>query len=185
MLFLQKVSALWARTEIVFATVFAGAITALILLNVITRALDQSIYWVDEAAIYSMAWMTFLAASSSVHYGHSVTVSLLVDFTPERVGKIVTKCADFCVFLFAVAMVFFCWRWYRPDALIAAGFDVGAFQSSTFNFIYAEPTTLRIHKAWIWSVMWFFSLGMLLHSSANLCMGMNSDRSMKSMDLMR
>lgn len=179
---LRKASAVWARVEIVFATVFAGAITALILLNVVTRALDQSIYWVDEAAIYAMAWMTFLAASSSIHYGHSVAVSLLVDFTPERIAKTVTRGADFCVFLFAVAMVFFCWRWYRPEALIAAGFDVGAFQGSTFNFIYAEPTTLRINKAWIWSVMWLFSFGILLHSVANLMPGLDSDRAVKSMD---
>jgi len=178
---LRKVSAVWARIEIVSATVFAGAITALILLNVVTRALDQSIYWVDEAAIYAMAWMTFLAASSSIHYGHSVAVSLLVDFTPARIGGIVARCADFCVFLFAVAMVFFCWRWYRPDALIATGFDVDAFQGSTFNFIYAEPTTLRINKAWIWLVMWFFSFGLLLHSTANLALGLNSGRDMKSM----
>jgi len=180
--FLRRASAAWARIEIVLATSFAGAITALILLNVVTRALDRSIYWVDEAAIYAMAWMTFLAASSSVHYGHSVAVSLLVDFTPERIGKIVARCADFCVFLFAAAMVAFCWRWYRPDALIAAGFDVGAFQGSTFNFIYAEPTTLRINKAWIWSVMWLFSFGMILHSAANLTLKFDSDRNTKSLD---
>ena len=178
---LRKVSAVWARIEIVSATVFVGAIAALILLNVVTRALDRSIYWVDEAAIYAMAWMTFLAASSSIHYGHSVAVSLLVDFTPPETGKIIARCADFCVFLFAVAMVFFCWRWYRPDALIAAGLDVGAFQRDTFNFIYAEPTTLRINKAWIWLVMWFFSFGMLLHSAANLTLGLDSERTVKSM----
>ena len=173
---LHKASAVWARLEIVSATGFAGAITALILLNVVTRAFDQSIYWVDEAAIYAMAWMTFLAASSSIHYGHSVAVSLLLDFATGRMARVITRCADACVFIFAVAMVFFCWRWYRPDALIAAGFDLAAFQGNTLNFIYAEPTTLGINKAWIWLVMWAFSFGVLFHSTANLSLAFGPDR---------
>jgi hypothetical protein len=49
------------------------------------------------------------------------------------------------------------------------GFDTGAFQAATFNFIYAEPTTtLGIAKSWVWLVMWAFSLGMVLHGLANL-----------------
>lgn len=122
-----------------------------------------------------MAWMTFLAASSSVHYGHSVAVSLLLDFATGRMARVITRCADACVFIFAVAMVIFCWRWYRPDALIAAGFDLEAFQGQTFNFIYAEPTTLGIQKAWIWLVMWAFSFGVLFHSAANLSLAFSPD----------
>lgn len=122
-----------------------------------------------------MAWMTFLAASSSIHYGHSVAVSLLLDFASGRMARVITRCADACVFIFAVAMVIFCWRWYRPDALIAAGFDLEAFQGQTFNFIYAEPTTLGIQKAWIWLVMWAFSFGVLFHSAANLSLAFRPD----------
>lgn len=177
---LYKVSSVWARLEIVASAGFAGAITLLILLNVVTRAFDQSIYWIDEAAIYAMAWMTFLAASSGIHYGHSVAVSLLVDFVPAKTARLIEMGADACVFVFAVAMLFCCWRWYRPDALIAAGFELTAFQENTLNFIYAEPTTLGINKAWIWLVMWVFSIGVLLHSTANLFLSLASDRAPES-----
>jgi hypothetical protein len=64
---LHKASALWARIELSAAAILAAAITLLILLNVVTRAFGQAIYWVDEAAIYTMAWMTFLAGSAAVH----------------------------------------------------------------------------------------------------------------------
>jgi TRAP-type C4-dicarboxylate transport system permease small subunit len=76
---LHKASALWARIELFAAALLAAAITLLILLNVVTRAFGRAIYWVDEAAIYTMAWMTFLAGSAAVHYGNAVAVTLLED----------------------------------------------------------------------------------------------------------
>ena len=69
----------------------------------------------------------------------------------------------------SILMIWFCWRWFLPLDLINAGFDVEAFQAETFNFIYAEPTTtLDLPKYLVWSVMWLFALGALLHSFSNL-----------------
>jgi TRAP-type C4-dicarboxylate transport system permease small subunit len=44
-----------------------------------------------------------------------------------------------------------------------------AFQGSTFNFIYAEPTsTLGVPKWIIWLVMPIFAGGVFLHATAHL-----------------
>nr|WP_303626493.1 TRAP transporter small permease subunit [Roseovarius sp. M141] len=151
------------------AAALAVAITGLVLLNVVTRALSASIFWVDEAAIMSMTWMTFLAASAAVHFGHSVSVTLFTDMLPGSAARVAQRAVDGIVLIFALLMLWLCWRWFLPLDLLRAGFDTGAFQGETFNFIYAEPTlTLDIRKFWLWLVMPIFALGMTLHGVANL-----------------
>ena len=166
---LCSASAAWARVELTFAAVLAVAITVLILLNVLTRSLGAALFWVDELAIYAMAWMTFLGASAAIHYGQNVAVTILTDTLPPALATITAKLVDLIVLVFALFMVWFCWRWFSPLELARQGFDFRAFQGATFNFIYAEPTTtLGIQKFWIWSVMWLFALGATLHSLSNL-----------------
>jgi TRAP-type C4-dicarboxylate transport system permease small subunit len=166
---LARISSAWATFELTLAALLAVAVSALILLNVVTRSLGAAIYWVDELAIYCMVWMAFLAASAALHYGNSVAVTLFRDILPERPKRLLIKFVDLVVLIFALAMLWFCWLWYRPDALIRAGFDIQRFQGATFNFIYSEPTTtLGIPKFWVWLVMWFFSFGAFVHSLHNL-----------------
>lgn len=166
---LERISAFWARIEITLAALFGVAVTLLILLNVVTRNIGAALFWVDELAIYAMVWMTFLGASAALHYGHSVAITIMTDRLPGAARHAVAKLVDVIVLGFALAMLWFCWLWFAPMALIASGFDVEAFQATTFNFIYAEPTaTLGIKKAWIWTVMPLFALGATLHALANL-----------------
>jgi len=151
------------------AAVLAAAITCLVLLNVVTRAMSASIFWVDEAAIYAMTWMTFLAASAAVHFSHSVSVTLLTDMLPRPALDIARRVVDAIVLIFALLMLWLCWRWFLPLDLARAGFDSVAFQGETFNFIYAEPTlTLGIRKFWLWLIMPLFAAGLTLHAVSNL-----------------
>ncbi|MCL4674466.1 MAG: TRAP transporter small permease [Pararhodobacter sp.] len=166
---LARISSAWATIELTLAALLAVTISALILLNVVTRSLGAAIYWVDELAIYCMVWMAFLAASAALHHGNSVAVTLFREILPDRPKLILVKIVDLVVLIFAMAMLWFCWLWYRPDALLQAGFDIQKFQGATFNFIYSEPTTtLGIPKFWVWLVMWFFSFGAFVHSLSNL-----------------
>ena len=166
---LQTASAHWARVERAAAAGLALSVTLLILLNVATRSAGAALFWVDELAIYAMAWMTFLGASASLHYGNAVAITALTHTLPARGARLAAKLVDALILLFALFMVWLCWRWFNPLALAQHGGDVAAFQRATFNFIYAEPTTtLGIKKVWIWLVMWLFAGGALLHSLANL-----------------
>ncbi len=147
----------------------AVAITLLVLLNVVTRAMSASIFWVDEAAIMAMTWMTFLAASAAVHYGHSVSVTFFTDLLPEGTAHLAQRLVDAVVLIFAGLMLWLCWRWFMPLELMRAGFDKMEFQGETFNFIYSEPTlTLGFRKVWLWLIMPIFALGLTLHGLANV-----------------
>ncbi|NUH63888.1 TRAP transporter small permease subunit [Sulfitobacter sp. S0837] len=164
-----RISATWARCELALASVLAAAITVLILLNVATRSLGAALFWVDELAIYAMAWMTFLGASAGLHYGHAVAVTILTDNLRGPLRRVVAKLVDLIILGFALLMLWFCWRWFSPLELARQGFDTKAFQAATFNFIYAEPTTtLGIKKVWVWLVMWAFALGATLHGLAHV-----------------
>jgi TRAP-type C4-dicarboxylate transport system permease small subunit len=166
---LYRLSRAWARAELFCAATLAASVTGLILLNVITRAAGNSIYWVDEAAIYAMVWMTFLAGSAALHFRTTVAVTLLPELAPAPVRYWLGRFVDVCVVVFAALLIWICWRWFLPLDLMQHGFDTRAFQGATFNFIYAEPTnTLGIKKVWVWLVVPLFACGALLHASANL-----------------
>lgn len=166
---LYRASHLWARVELVCAAALAASVTGLILLNVVTRAAGNAIYWVDEAAIYAMVWMTFLAASAAIHFRSAIAVTLVNEMLSGHALRLLERAVDLVLFVFACLMVWICLRWFMPLELMRAGWDVKAFQGQTFNFIYAEPTnTLDLPKVWVWLVMPLFTLGALLHSAANL-----------------
>ncbi|MEX3016078.1 TRAP transporter small permease [Gymnodinialimonas hymeniacidonis] len=166
---LTRISRFWARIELSAAAILAVGVTLLILLNVVTRTAGAPIYWVDEAAIYTMVWMTFLGASAAIQMRQQVAITILTDALPEGAKRVAAKLVDLAVFVFAAAMLWFCWRWFNPLALAQNGWDVMAFQGSTFNFIYAEPTsTLGVSKWVIWLVMPIFSAGVFLHATAHL-----------------
>ncbi len=166
---LYRLSAAWARFELWCAAALAVCVTLLILLNVVTRSAGNALFWVDELAIYAMVWMTFLGASAALHHRNSVSITILSDQVPARIKPIIRKAVDIVVFGFAIAMLWFCWRWFLPLDIARAGFDTMAFQGSTFNFIYAEPTlTLGLPKFLFWLVMWLFALGATLHSTMHL-----------------
>ncbi|MEM7089268.1 MAG: TRAP transporter small permease subunit [Pseudomonadota bacterium] len=166
---LYRISAFWARVELGAAACLALVVTVLILLNVITRTAGNALFWVDELAIYAMIWMTFLGASAALHHRNAISITILADAVPEQVKNAMTKCVDVIVFGFALAMLWFCWRWFLPIDILRAGFDTVAFQGQTFNFIYAEPTlTLGLSKYLFWLVMWLFALGATLHSATHL-----------------
>lgn len=166
---LRNLSRKWASIELVIAAFLAAGITMLILLNVVTRAAGFALFWVDEFAIYTMIWMTFFTASAAVHYKSAVAVTIMTDVLPYKIVPLMAKLVDVIVFVLAVLILWFCWRWFLPMDLANAGFDIEKFQGETFNFIYSEITnTLPFKKFWVWLIVWVFSFGLLLHSTANL-----------------
>jgi len=166
---LRRLSARVAWLELWLASCLAVCVTVLILLNIVTRYFGAALFWVDELAIYTMVWMTFLGASAALHHRDAISITLVTDTVPEGIRRLLLKCVDVIVFGFALAMLWFCWRWFLPLDIARAGFDAQTFQSTTFNFIYAEPTTtLSVPKYLFWLVMWLFALGATLHSAMHL-----------------
>ena len=138
---LRRFSTRLAWLELWLAALMAVGVTLLILLNIVTRYFGAALFWVDELAIYAMVWMTFLGASAALHHRSSISITLLTNAVSDSAARVIDKVGDAVIFVFALAMLWFCWRWFLPLDIARAGFDTEIFQGKTFNFVYAEPTT--------------------------------------------
>lgn len=170
----------YSRQERRAAGLLALVITALIVFNVVTRALNQAVFWVDEVAVFLMVWMLFLAMAVLLKERRAVAVTVLVDQLPPGIRRMVGMLIDWVVLCFAVALLVICWRWYQPLDLIRAGFDLDRFSAETTNFIYQDvATTLPLPRFWVWLIIPYFGCSVLLHTVANIVsdpLGRHMDR---------
>lgn len=159
----------WLRAEKFFVGSFMALLLALILLNVVTRYAGAPLYWVDEAAIFAMVWLSFIGASALTRLRLDFAVTLLSDnLSPAGVRRLQVV-ATFLVFVFAVALAVMCWTWMDPLGIAASGFDAKTYAGESFNFLYTERTQTLRWPVWIVSlVIPIFALSMTLHSLANL-----------------
>lgn len=166
---LKKISTLLVRFERSAAVVCAAAVTVLILLNVVTRAINYALFWVDEAAIYAMVWMLFFSISVLLKRREVVAVTILPDISSPVIKRLIARVVDYIVLIFSVFLVYFSWIWFQPLTLIEAGFDTSEFSAKTMSFIYQERTnTLGVNKYWIWLIIPYFSISCLIHSLTNI-----------------
>lgn len=158
-----------ARLEKALLIALVAVLVGLILFNVVTRAVDVAVYWVDELAIYTMIWLVFIGASHTVRLRRHVQVTLLFAVLSERRRRVVEVGIDFLVWGFCLFSIWLAWIWYDPLTLAATGFDSEVLSAETFNFIYDEPTlTIGIRKFWVWLVMPWFAMTASVHAGANV-----------------
>jgi TRAP-type C4-dicarboxylate transport system permease small subunit len=144
-------------------------LTGLILLNVVTRYTRVPLYWIDEAAVYSVVFLTFIGASAMTRLRMDFAVTILTERFPEhwvRLAKVISTCL---VLLFGLLLIWMCMLWLDPVGIARAGFDVRKFSGETFNFIYTERTQTLNWPLWtLYMIMPLFAVCMTIHSAANL-----------------
>ena len=148
---------------------FMCLLTGLILLNVVTRYAGVSLYWVDESAIYSVVFLTFMGASAMTRLRLDFAVTLLTERFSERGVRIAKVAATAIVLLFGLTLLWLCALWLDPVGMARAGFDARELAARTFNFIYTERTQTLNWPVWaLYMIMPVFALSMTIHSAANL-----------------
>jgi hypothetical protein len=83
-------------------------LTGLILLNVVTRYTRIPLYWIDEAAVYSVVFLTFIGASAMTRLRMDFAVTILTERFPERwvrIAKVISTCI---VLLFGFLLIWMC-----------------------------------------------------------------------------
>ncbi|QCK84439.1 TRAP transporter small permease [Phreatobacter aquaticus] len=148
---------------------FMYLLTALILLNVATRYARVPIYWIDESAVYSVVWLTFIGASAMTRLRLDFAVSMLTERLSERGAMIAKVLSTLAVIIFGLALMTMCWLWMDPVGLARAGFDAREFAGQTFNFLYTERTQTLGWPTWsLYLIMPIFAVSMTIHGLANL-----------------
>lgn len=167
-------SVLWLSARLLAAERLAIAglmflLTGLILLNVITRYTGFALYWVDECAIYSVVFLTFVGASSMTRLRLDFAVTMLTERFSERGIKAAKVIATAIVLAFAIALLWMCVLWLDPIGIARAGFNARDFAGETFNFVYTERTQTLNWPVWaLYMIMPVFAVSMIIHSMANI-----------------
>jgi TRAP-type C4-dicarboxylate transport system permease small subunit len=165
---------MWLSAKLLAAERFAVAglmflLTGLILLNVVTRYSGVSLYWVDESAIYSIVFLSFIGASAMTRLRLDFAVTMLTERFSARGVRIAKVMATSIVLLFGLTLLWLCVLWLDPVGMARAGFDARALAATTFNFIYTERTQTLNWPVWaLYLIMPIFALSMTVHSAANL-----------------
>jgi TRAP-type C4-dicarboxylate transport system permease small subunit len=148
---------------------FMMLLTALILLNVVTRYSGMPIYWVDESAVYSVVWLTFIGASAMTRLRLDFAVTLLTERLSPRGTAIAKVIASAGVVIFGLLLAWMCWLWLDPVGIAEAGFDPKVFAGRSFNFIYTERTQTLNWPTWIfYLIVPVFAVSITVHGVANL-----------------
>ncbi|WPB55209.1 TRAP transporter small permease [Xylophilus sp. GOD-11R] len=150
-------------------TFLMSLLTALILLNVVTRYSGMPLYWVDEASVYTVVWLTFVGASAMTRLRLDFAVTMLTDKLGARAVHVAKLIASAGVLIFAVALLAMCWLWMDPVGIARAGFNAKDYAADSFNFLYTEHTQTLEWPMWVLQlIMPIFALSMSLHALANL-----------------
>ena len=157
------------RVERWALTFLMSLLTALILLNVITRYSGMPLYWVDEASVYTVVWLTFVGASAMTRLRLDFAVTMLTEKLGPRSAQIAKVIATSGVLIFALALAWMCWIWMDPVGIARQGFDAKEYAAQSFNFLYTEHTQTLEWPVWVLQlIMPIFALCMSLHALANL-----------------
>ena len=157
------------RTERQVLTGLMTLLVLLILLNVATRYTGMPIYWVDEAAVYTVVWLTFVGASVMTRLRMDFAVTMLTDHLGARGAKTFKVVATSGVLLFGLAMLVMCWVWMDPIGIARYGFDAKEFAAESFNFLYTERTQTLNWPTWVLQlILPIFSATFSVHALANL-----------------
>jgi len=166
---ITRVSSAVTALERVMLIFLVAAIAVLVLTNVLLRGIGITIAWADELAVYSMILSGFVGASLMLRGRIDPAVLLLHEFTPARGIRLLRTIVSVVCLIFGIVLLYTTWRWFNPPGLIGAGFDVGTFEMSTFNFIYTDVTpVMGVPTFWFYLVMPFFGLTVAIHAAANL-----------------
>ncbi|MDB6452858.1 TRAP transporter small permease [Falsirhodobacter sp. 20TX0035] len=100
-----------SRASLWLAGLGLVAMTAIVFAQVFVRyVLNDSLLWVEPAALLLMSWFIFLGAAVGVHEAFHMGFDILVHFVPPRVGQGLRLISDLAVLAFSVAMVVFGWQ---------------------------------------------------------------------------
>ena len=157
------------RCERHLLTGLMGLLMVLVMLNVVTRYGGIPLYWVDEASVYCVVWLTFVGASAMTRLRLDFAVTLLTDKLGAKAVRMAKAAASAGVLVLGLALLAMCWIYMDPVGLARYGFDAKEFAAESFNFLYTERTQTLDWPVWaIQLILPIFSVTLSVHALSNL-----------------
>lgn len=162
-------SAVLTRIERLALMVLVAAMAGFVLLNVGSRAMGRTLAWADELAVLAMTLAAFVGAALMLRARTDPAVLILHEMGRPALVRGLRILVSLLAAGFGAALIWMCWRWFNLPGLIAADFDVGAFEMTTFNFLYTERTPVMGLSSWrLFLIMPWFAVSITIHALANL-----------------
>ena len=174
------------RCERYLLTGLMGLLLVLVMLNVVTRYTGFPLYWVDEASVYCVVWLTFVGASAMTRLRLDFAVTLLTDKLGAKAVRIAKAAASGGVLVLGLALLAMCWIYMDPMGLARYGFDAKEFAAESFNFLYTERTQTLNWPVWVIQfILPIFSVTLSVHALSNLIedLGLQPKRSHAGFDI--
>jgi TRAP-type C4-dicarboxylate transport system permease small subunit len=169
MTIILKASDWIAKLEAELLKALMAAVALLLILNVTTRAINRSLYWVDELAVNLMVVFAFVGSSLMFAQRRNFCVTLVSDAVSGATRRWMSIGVQSVNLGFAVFLAYACWVWFDPLTLAGVGFDLRQFFENTFNSVYEEVTdTIGVRRLWFFLVMPWFAFTLMVHSAACL-----------------
>ena len=157
------------RVERWLLTWLMTLLVGLVLLNVVTRYTGMPLYWVDEASVYTVVWLTFIGASAMTRLRLDFAVTMITDKLGEKAVRVAKAAASGGVLLLGLALLAMCWLYMDPVGIVRHGFDAKEYAAESFNFLYTERTQTLNWPTWaIQLILPVFSATLSLHALSNL-----------------
>jgi TRAP-type C4-dicarboxylate transport system permease small subunit len=157
------------RVERLLLMLLIFGVVFFVLINVTFRLFGITLAWADELAVLSMAWSGFIGASLMLRARIDPSVRLLHEALGPAVARGLRVLVSLLAAAFGAMLIWMNWIWFNPPALIAAGFDIAAFQAATFNFLYSTRTPVLVWPFfWFYLIMPWFALTIVVHALTNL-----------------
>ena len=174
------------RCERYLLTGLMGLLLVLVMLNVVTRYTGFPLYWVDEASVYCVVWLTFVGASAMTRLRLDFAVTMLTDKLGAKAVRIAKAAASGGVLVLGLALLAMCWIYMDPVGLARYGFDAKEFAAESFNFLYTERTQTLNWPVWVIQlILTIFSVTLSVHALSNLIedLGLQPKRSHAGFDI--
>ncbi|MFN3955163.1 MAG: TRAP transporter small permease [Pararhodobacter sp.] len=166
---LRRLSDLLSRVERAALIVLIAMVAIFVLMNVTFRLFNITLAWADELAVLSMTMAGFVGASLMLRARTDPAVLILHEVLSPPAVRALRVAVSALAAAFALALGWMCWRWFNLPGLMAAGFEVGEFEMSTFNFLYTERTpVLGAPFFWFFLIMPWFALTLGVHALTNM-----------------
>ncbi|MCC5988984.1 MAG: TRAP transporter small permease [Pararhodobacter sp.] len=157
------------RLERLALMALVAALAGLVLVNVGFRAFGRTLAWADELAVLCMTLAAFVGASLMLRARIDPAVRILHEVSGPALVRALRIAVSVLSALFGLALIWLCWRWFDLPGLVAAGFDIDAYEMARFNFLYTEVTpVMGLPSFWFYLVMPWFALSLSLHALTNL-----------------
>ena len=166
---LRRVSDAFMQIERLALMLLIACVALLVLMNVTFRVFNVTLAWADELAILSMTMAAFVGASLMLRARIDPAMLILHEWLSAQAVRWLRVAVSGLAAGFGLFLFWLCWRWFNLPALIAAGFDVGAFEMTTFNCLYTEETpVMGLRFFWFFLIMPWFAMTLTVHALTNL-----------------